>query len=165
MRLDVQVIRQSIDNLLLQHPELAEDDVLRADMIEGETQAHEFLTQIVRRIENAKGLAAGTSERLAELKARKDRFERREEALRQLAFKVMDAASLPKIELPEATLSLRTGQPALVGETAPEQLPDELCKIKREANRTKIKEELKAGRTVPGFSLSNPAPYLTIRIK
>ena len=46
-------IRQQIDNLLLAYPELAEDEILRGDMVEGATDAHEFLRMIERRRQDA----------------------------------------------------------------------------------------------------------------
>lgn len=165
MRLDPRIIQQQIANLILSYPEIGDDEILRADMIEGETDAFELLTSIVRQIEDAKALQDGTGERLEELKARKDRFGRRIDGLRKLAFNIMECAELAKAELPEATLSLRAGQAQLVGEADPALLPDDLCKISRAPDRTKIKDALKAGQTVPGFELSNSPPSLSIRIK
>ena len=83
----------------------------------------------------------------------------------EVAFKVMETAGIDGKILPEATISIRKGQPQLVGEADPASLPDELCKISRDVDRAKVKEELRAGRDVPGFSLSNGAPSLTIRVK
>jgi phosphosulfolactate phosphohydrolase-like enzyme len=77
----------------------------------------------------------------------------------------MQSAEIAKIEMPEATLSLRAGQQQLIGDADPASLPDELCKISRSLDRTKIKEALKTGQTIPGFELSNSPPSLTIRIK
>jgi len=47
----------------------------------------------------------------------------------------MQAADLAKVELPEATLSLRAGQQQLVGEADPKDMPDSLCKISRSPDR------------------------------
>ncbi len=159
------VVRQSIENLKILHPELLEDDEAWIATLESETNFDRLLTSIVRRIEDTKTLVLGTKDRFDELKARKDRFEHRETALRVLLFKMMEAAELDKRELPEATLSIRRGQPQLVGDADPAALPDELCKISRDLNRTAIKDALKTGRTVPGFQLSNAQPSLSIRIK
>jgi nitrogen fixation/metabolism regulation signal transduction histidine kinase len=159
------IIRQTIENLKVSHPELLEDDEAWAATLESETDFNEVLTTIVRRIEDTKALVIGTKDRFEELKARKDRFEHRVETLRELAFKIMAAAELAKVELPEATLSLRAGTQQLVGEADPATLPDSLCKISRSPDRTAIKEALKEGKTVPGFLLSNSQPSLTIRIK
>jgi hypothetical protein len=165
MRLDPHIVRMQIQHLKLQHPELLEDDEAWRLSLESETDLNALLIAIVRRIEDTKALAIGTKDRLEELANRKDRFEDRITALRNLLFKVMEAAGVKKLELPEATLSLRTGSPGLVGEADPQELPDELCKISRSLDRTAIKEALKTGKTVPGFSLSNAQPSLSIRIK
>lgn len=165
MQLDPNLVRQSIENLKLTHPELLEDNEAWLATLESETSFEELLTSVVRRIEDTKALVIGTKDRFEELKARKDRFEYRVEALRHLLFKMMQTAELAKLELPEATLSLRAGQQQLIGEADPASLPDSLCKISRDLNRTAIKDALKTGQTVPGFELSNSPPSLTIRIK
>ena len=163
--LDPRLVRQQIENLKLIHPELMEYDEAWIATLESETSFEELLTSVVRRIEDTKALMIGTADRFEELKSRKDRFDRRLDALRNLAFKIMQAAELAKVELPEATLSLRAGTQQLIGDADPEELPDELCKISRDLNRTAIKEALKTGLTVPGFELSNSPPSLTIRIE
>lgn len=163
--LDPRSVRLQVENLKLVHPEILEDDEAWLATLESETDFTELLTTIVRRIEDTKALVIGTKDRFEELKARKDRFEHRIDTLRELAFKIMQAADLAKAELPEATLSLRAGQQQLIGEADPASLPDSLCKISRDLNRTAIKEALKTGQTVPGFSLSNSPPSLSIRIK
>lgn len=163
--LDPRAVRQQIENLKVLYPDLAEDDEAWQMSLDSETNLNDFLTEIVRRIEDNKALAIGTKDRFEELKARKERFEHRIEYLRELLFKVMQTAELAKIELPEASLSLRAGQQQLIGDADPETLPDALCKVSRDLNRTAIKDALKAGRTVPGFQLSNSPPSLSIRVK
>jgi hypothetical protein len=165
MLLSPDQVRQQIANLKLIHPELQEDDEAWVTSLESETDLNEMLTRVVRRIEDTKALIVGTKDRADELKGRRDRFERRIEGLRGLLLKMMDAADLPNIELPEATISVRKGQPKLVGDGDPATLSDALCKISREPDRTKIKDALKAGETVPGFALSNAEPSISIRIK
>ena len=163
--LDPRLVRQQIENLKVQYPALKDDDESWQMSLESETEIMGFLTEVVRRIDDAKAMVIGTKDRFEELKARKDRFELRIEALRQLAFKLMSAAEIVRAELPEATLSLRAGTQQLVGEADPQSLPDSLCTISRNLNRTAIKDALKDGQTIPGFTLSNSSPSLTIRIK
>lgn len=163
--LNPQVVRQQIENLKRSFPEILEDDEAWLASLESETKFEELLTQVIRRIEDTKALAEGTGNRMDELKARKDRFLHRIESLRNLLFKLMDSAELAKLELSEATITVRKGQPQLVGEADPFSLPDHFCKISREPDRKNIKDALKAGQTVPGFELSNAPPSLTIRIK
>ncbi|BEV44796.1 siphovirus Gp157 family protein [Afipia carboxidovorans] len=165
MQLDPSAVRQQVENLKLMYPELLEDEEAWLLSLESETDVNELLTSIVRRIEDAKAMKSGTAERLDDLRARKDRFSRREDSLRELAFKVMQMADMSKAELPEATLSIRKGAAKLVGEADPATLPDELCKISREPNKTAIKEAVARGDVVPGYALSNGEPSLSIRVK
>jgi hypothetical protein len=159
------VVRQQIENLKVSHPELIEDDEAWLASLESETRFEELVTQLVRRIDDSKALAEGTAGRLTELQERKARMLHRMESLRNLLFKLMESAELAKLELPEATISVRKGTQQLVGEADPASLPDELCKISRSPDRTAIKDALKTGKEVPGFSLSNATPSLSIRIK
>jgi hypothetical protein len=165
MTINPLVVRQQIDNLKISHPDLLEDDEAWLASLESETKFEELVTQLVRRIDDSKALAEGTAGRLTELQERKARLLRRMESLRDLLFKLMESAELAKLELPEATITVRKGQPQLVGEADPASLPDDLCKISRTPDRTAIKEALKTGQTVPGFQLSNATPSLSIRIK
>ncbi len=165
MRLDPRIVKQQIDNLLLQWPELAEDDQLRADMVEGETDAFDFLRQIERKRQEAKTFNDAIETNIAELEIRQGRFERRERAMRALMFKIMEVAKQKKFELPEATLSIRDGQQKVIGDPDPDLLPDDLVRIKREVNRSAIKAKLEAGLSVQGCTLSNSEPVLSIRTK
>lgn len=164
MRLDPNIIRQQIANLLTTCPELAEDDVLRADMVEAETDAYTFLSIITRKIGESEALCEGVDAYVKDLYLRQNRVERRIDALRLLAFKIMEAAALKSAELPEATLSIRAGQQKVII-TDETQIPDALFKIKREPDKTAIKEKLKSGEVVAGAQLSNAEPSLTIRTK
>lgn len=165
MQLNPDVIKRQIENLKVSYPDLAGDDESWQMSLESETDLAELLTNVVRRIDDAKALVVGTKDRFEELEQRKARFEHRIDALRQLAFKLMQSAEVTKLELPIATLSIRNGAQQIIGENKPEHLPDDLCKVSRAIDRTKVKEALKAGQHVPGFSLSNAEPSLSIRVK
>jgi hypothetical protein len=162
--LELVYLQQEIAQLLIAHPELADDDVLRADSIEGQTGAFEFLSKIVRKIGATKALREGTVGYRNELDERIARLERREYALRALVFKIMSTAELKRAELPEATLSIRAGQQKVVIINEPE-LPAEFIRIKREPDKVRIKAALVAHEQVPGAALSNPEPSLIINIK
>jgi hypothetical protein len=165
MKLDPRAIQHEIHNLLTQNPELAEDDQLRADMVEGETDAFDFLSMLTRKIGQSRALAESINAYANDIKERGARIERRIEAFRALAFKIMHAADLKKAELPEATLSIRAGtQKVIITDEA--ALPDFACRFKREPDKTLIKEVLQDGIVpVPGAVLSNAEPALSIRIK
>jgi hypothetical protein len=164
MRLDPAVIKHQVDTLLSAYPELAEDEVLRADMLEGSTDLVEFLRALERRRQEASALAESVTMNIDALAARRARFERRDTGIRDLMFKMLQLAHLRKLEMPEATLSVRTGVPrVLVTDEA--ALPDELCRIKREPDRAKIKEALADFKPVPGATLSNAEDTFAIRVR
>jgi hypothetical protein len=162
MRADI--IIQQINGLLLMYPELAEDDVLRADMIEGETDAFEFLRVLERKRQESASLAGAIASNIADMEIRQGRFERREQAMRTLMFKVMNACDIRKAELAEATLSIRNGTPKVIV-TDETRLPEWAIRIKREPDKKQIGELLKSGTPVEGAELSNAEPTLSIRTR
>lgn len=164
MTFDLRIIQQEIANLILLYPELEGDEQLRSDMIEAETDAHQFLTMLVRRIGETGALSEGTALYIKDLVERKARFERRIEALRSLAFKIMNAADVRKVELSEATLSIRAGTPKVIL-TDEKLLPDDCVQVVRNPDKATIKLKLAAGGMIPGAVLSNAEPSLSIRIK
>lgn len=160
-----QAIQREITNMLAVYPELNEDVVLRADMLEGCTNMQDFLTQLVREIDDAKALRDGTKARLDELKARQQRFDRRHDHLRELMRKTLEIANLQRMEMPEATVSLRPGPRKVVGDVRAVDLPDDLCRIRREPNLEKIKDALLDGTQIEGLALSNGSSFLTINVR
>jgi hypothetical protein len=163
-RLDPAVVAQQIANLLLLYPDLADDEQLRADMVEGSTDAFDLLREIERRRRETETLIAGLDATLRDLQHRSARLDLRVRAMRDLIFKIMNLADLRKVELPEATLSIRAGTPKVIV-TDEVLIPDELCRIKREPDKTKIKELLLDGQHVEGTVLSNAKPSIAIRTK
>jgi hypothetical protein len=161
MRFDIAQLTQTIDAILIQYPELAQDELLRADMLEAETDLHGVLAKLVDLSNDAAAMALAIKMRSGDLSERKARYERQEEGLRSLIQTIMERADLPKVTLPEATLSVsyRKPLPLVVDEAA---LPDEFCKIKRLPDMAKIKE---AGTLPPGCTMSNGKNILTVRTK
>lgn len=164
--LQAQYIQNEITALLLAHPELAEDEVLRADSIEGETGAFEFLSMIGDLIDDAVDVAEGTNARIIKLESREARLGRRINALRGLIMRIMNTADLRKAELPGRTFSVRSG-PQRVLIINDGEIPEEYVRVKvtREPDRTKIKAAITAGYIVPGCALSNAEPSLAILVK
>lgn len=164
-KFDPEIIRQQIDNLLVAFPEMAEDEILRADMIEAETDFNSYLRMLERKRREAITNAEALRMNIDLDRQRKEKFERRDEAIRSAMFKAMQWGELKKVELPEATLSIRAGTPKVMvfDEAA---IPDELCRFKREVDKAKLKEALlDLTKPVPGATLSNAEPTIAIRIK
>jgi hypothetical protein len=164
MRLDPLVVQQQISNLLLQVPELAEDDVLRADMIEGCTDLHELFDKLLARYDEVDGWIIGLKAIITEKQDRLRRLMDCKEGLRDLFFKLMQLADQKKMVKPGHTLSIANGQPHVIV-TDEAIIPNILCKIVRYPDKVRIKEMLKDGQVVRGAELSNAEPHLTIRTK
>lgn len=162
MHLDAKQVEQEIDALLAGFPELAEDEDLRADILEGETGLHEVLSRIVQRAQEAADMASAINARRQALSARESGCKRREEAMRKLAHRLMDRARVRKVTLPEATLSVRAVPPG-VQIFDEDVLPDKWWRVKREIDTAKLKDALKGGASIPGACLSNSSETLSIR--
>lgn len=162
--IEVAQIEREIENLIASYPELAEDETLRADMIAGSTQAEEVLSKIVDRMQEAEAMASAIAKRVNDLSARQNAFDRRGDAMRALAFRIMNAANVRKMPLPEATLSIRAVAPSLAIEDE-SKIPAEFTKTETKIDRAKIKEALKAGAVVPGACLTNGSETISIRVK
>ncbi len=119
---------------------------------------------MVRKVQERKALAAALEEWISELNLRLERFEMGIEGGRRVLFSLMQAAGLRQIQLAEATLSIGAGK-AKVIITDEAKVPDDMCRITREPNRTKIGQAIKDGETVPGAVLSNGDDRLTIKTR
>lgn len=160
--IDFATLEREITTLVAAYPELAADDELRADMLAGSTETFEILNAIVSRMQDSKTMAAAVKERAKDMAERAARYQRREQAMRELAERVMRVADLRKVELPEATLSIRATPPAIVI-TDERELPDEYWRVTRAPDKAAIKDALKAGEFVPGVELSNGSESLSVR--
>jgi hypothetical protein len=163
MRIDTHIVARQINNLLLLYPELAEDETLRADSIEAETETIDVLRKIEQARRDAAAMAGAIATSIADLELRQKRFERREQAMRELAFRLMQIADLRKLEMPEATYSVRVVPPSVLI-TDEFALPDEACVLVRKPNKTEIKRLLQSG-PVAGATMTNGAMTLSIRTR
>lgn len=158
---DITYLEAQLTDMFAAYPELAEDNELRADMLEGETDYHAVLARLVAQEREADSLSKGTAERIRDIQGRKARYERKKEACRVLLMRLLKAAGLPKVTLPEATVSI--GKKAAAVEITDEgALPDNVVRITREPNKTAIKEALALG-DVPGARMGEPGEQLSVR--
>ncbi len=158
------LVRMEIERFLAANPILQDDDMLRADMLEGSTSLHDASREMLRSIQERQALVAGIEQWIGVLKQRLERFEMGIEGGRRVLLSLMQAAGLRSLVLPEATLSIGAG-PAKVIITDEAKVPDAMCRIVREPMKTKIRQAIDDGETVPGALLSNSEDRLTIRIK
>jgi hypothetical protein len=156
------LVRQ-INGLITEFPELADDEELRTDCIEGETEILAVLERLTGHVQIAEANASAVRNVASSLADRKKRFASRAAFFRALIKRVMDAGDLKKVILPIGTVSVSRVAPAVIirDETA---LPDEFVVTTTKPNKKAIAEAIKAGGNVPGAMLSNGSETLSIRI-
>ena len=137
---------QQIKGLLVGY----EDDMLLASL-ESETDALELLDRVAEQAIADKELAAKASERAKRLGERAERA-------RDIVKRMLEALELKKIERPLFTASLAFHTKAIVTDQA--ELPEAF--IRHSPDMIAIGKALREGE-VPGATLSNPEPRLTIR--
>jgi hypothetical protein len=159
---DVANLAAEIDALFAAYPELAEDESLRADMIEGETNLHAVLGRLLNKEREANSMVGATAARISELQARKAAFERRKDAMRGLMLRLMKSADLQKVPLTEATVSVTKGRQSveIIDEA---RLPKKVLKVVTTPDKTAIKALLDAGKKVPGAQLKAGEMTLMVR--
>ena len=164
MRINPDHVRQQVSNLLLRYPELANDEDGLALSIESETEVPELLAQLVEIEAEAASMAGALQTRIADLHIRSDRYAKRGKAARELAHVIMADAGLPKLELPEATLSIRKGTIKVV---VPDDdaVPDRFCRFVRSVDKTALKTALDAGEPLNYAALERGPDSLSIRRK
>lgn len=164
------------------------DDELLIDTIEGETRLFETIDAILLRMANDNAHVIGCEQVIDNLKARKARFENRIKSDRALIEQALMVAEIEvKIERPAGTLSLSKRAPVLVVETESD-IPAEYWKpsdptLDKKALTEALKDRRKAldelpddpearaaalaalPAEIPGVTLSNAAPSLSIRTK
>ena len=164
MRLDPTIIKQQIDSLLAEYPELAEDEVLRLDMVEGSTDLIAYMRHLETTRQTACAMADAIGALIENWRTRRARFERRDEAIRNLMLRMLQAAHLKRLEMPESTVSVRIGVPRVII-TDESLIPEDFIRVVRAPDKIKIKEALSNFEPVPGAILSNSEDVLSVRVK
>lgn len=141
-----------------------EDDAALADTIEGASNLKEALTYALRLAREAEAFARAIETLKDELDERRRRYELKAEKLRSAALQAAVECGETKIVAPDFTASVSPGKRKVIitDETA---VPDAMCRIKREPNRTAIMDAIAAGLKPTYATLSNPIPFWTLRTK
>ena len=158
------LVKAQIQVLLANHPELAEDSEALALSLESETDAAALCERLVRAIKETEARSSGIAAYMSDLRERQETLDLRADKMRAVLLQIMETAGLRSLPLSIATLSVRNSEHVIITDR------DEVPKGFRreppwEPMKQLIKAALKAGQHVPGCTLSNPDPSLTIRIK
>jgi hypothetical protein len=144
-----------------------DDEDLILDTLEGETDAMEAVSRLLRWMNERQATAQSLKTLEADYAARRKRFEEAVKSARGALARFMDETGLTKIERPEATLSMRQGSPSVIypADLDPETLPEKFRRWTCEADKAAIKDAMLAGEEVPGLTLSNGGTSLAVRVK
>ncbi len=149
--LDVAFLEQQIADLIVQYPELQEDEALRQDMIAGEFDAESVMQRVIDHLLESEMMLDGMKNRFEDLTERKKRWERRKDFCRSLAQRVLEASGRERITLPEASVSRSVGRES-VEIISVDELPQGTFTTERKPDKKAIAEQLKTG-PVPGARL------------
>ncbi len=164
LHFDIEKVRAEVISLIAGHPELAEDAILREDMLAGSSDMGEVMDRIAMQITETELQAKANNQAAQIYEAREARFERAADALRGLAAKLLDQAGLERWRGNFGTFffSNRKPKPVVLN---PDALPDECVKITRAANVVAIKDyiEKNGGRLPAGVAMSNGGRNISFR--
>ena len=145
-----------------------DDEDLIRDSIEGETNLHEAIGHAALELAATEGEKAGIEIAIAKLKERLTRYCDKAIGIREAIQAAMETAELTSLKTPAATLSVRASPPGveitdeaeippifMVQPPPPPARPDKKA----------IAAALKDGQPIPGATLSNQAPTLSVRFK
>lgn len=142
------------------------DDEFVVGSAEGESNLPELIAQIVREARHAEAMAQGLKALIAESKERMDRLAHKADKLRQVAHFALCEAGIKKIEQPDFTATRSAGRRSvIVTEENTDLIPDAYVRVKRDVDKTKIKQALEAGEDLSFAFLSNADEVLTVRAK
>lgn len=153
---------KEINILLAEYPQLAEDEELLKDTLEGNTRLHEIMEKFLSSMRENETLAEAVSQRVGKLRERQTRLTHRAQFYRTLMYRLLERTGVKSISLPEAKISV-VNSPDKVIVTDESAIPDAFCRITKEPNKTAIKNALKSGTIIPGATLSNGGTTIQVR--
>ena len=163
MQFDPQTIRRWADEI---RAELGDDfdPETFMDTLDGMTDAADIADRMIADMLAAEAMGEAIRGEIADLTARRDRYDARKDAFRRQLLSLLDATGEKKMERPRATISRRAGLPSvqIIDEAA---IPSQLCKTTVAPDKAAIKAQLLAGEAVPGAQILMGADGVTVRVK
>lgn len=142
-----------------------EDEKTLHDTLEGMTDLTDMLAELIRSSLDDKAFVIALKERMADMKERYERFENRAQKKRDLVWTTMERAGIKKIAMPDFTAGLRAGRPSVII-TDEGQIPKQFWIAQEpKLDRRLISDVLKVGKEIPGTTLTNTSPTLSVRTK
>lgn len=144
---------------------IGDDDEMIATAVEGETSLVETISAAVDRIAELNSHCEALAARIKDLSERQGRFEDQASRIKAAIHVAMGHGELRKLELPQATLSLRQVPP--IAEITDESvIPAKFWKVQDpKLDKAALLCALKSKEAVPGATLSNGSETISIRSK
>lgn len=155
-------VAREINALLAEYPQLAEDDELFRDTLEGNTRFNEIMDRLLSEMRDNETLAEAAAQRIGKIRERQTRLTHRVQFYRGLMHRLLSLTGLKSVALGEAKISV-VNSPDKVIITDENAIPDAFCKIIKEPNKTAIKNAIKNGTYVPGATISNGGQTIQVR--
>lgn len=138
------------------------DEQLLHDSLEGETDLFELVDELLEQYAEEDAQYEAIQNRLDALSVRKSSSKSRGDRIREALMACLQAGGLDSLRRPEGTLSLTDKKPSV--ESVDESLlPEQFFKTEKKVSKSAINEALKRGEIVPGITMSNGGPSLTVR--
>ena len=155
-------VAREINALLAEYPQLADDEELMRDTLEGNTRFNEIMDRLLGEMRDNENLAEAAAQRIGKIRERQTRLTHRAQFYRSLMHRLLVLTGLKSVALAEAKISVVKAQDRVivVDESV---IPDEYLVIKKELNKAAIKKALKEGKHVSGASLSNGGETIMVR--
>ncbi len=149
--------------LLTQWPDL--DDETLTDTLEGLTDLHEIIAEVIRSALVDEAMVGGLKARILDMKARLERLDARAKKKKALVLGAMGEAEIKKLSQPDFTASVRKGQ-AGVDIVCEDEIPEAYWLPQPpKLDRLELRAALKAGNVIPGANLKPSHPTLSVRVK
>lgn len=162
LQVDVANLELIVRHLISEHPELADDEELLQDTLEGETDFDGVMRRLVIMARVADVSKKACDDLADDMAQRALRWEKKKAVARGTILRLMQMANIPKRKLPEATISLVKPRTSVTMD--PDLLPDAyMTTIRKPVASAIVKAALEAGEAIPGAQLVTGPQGLLIR--
>ncbi len=146
-----------------QFPDIDEETLL--DTLEGITDLHEMIAEVVRSRQDDLAYITAVRARISDMQERLARLDQRADKKKEIVTSVLERAGIKKITEADFTLTLRSTTPPLVV-IEEKQIPEEFWKPQpAKLDRQGLISALKSGREVSGVTLGNGGVTISVRTK
>lgn len=160
LRRAVAAHKDLVERIRAAFPTETEEDL--ADSILGATELDVAILMVLRNAIEREAQSNALSDIIDTMVARRARLMEGAQALRRAALNAMLEGGLPKLTAPDMTVGVRDGKPKVIV-SDPDAIPDIYFRVTRSPDKTAIGDVLRSGHAVPGASLGNADPILTVR--